>query len=153
MSTTPLPKIALEEAYEHPDNVARNLAGEEVLARVADGGGVTPSFYRPIQEKLGEFEDVRLGSMDAAGVEHTILSLTAPGIQIITDPAMATAEARRQNDFLAEQIARHPDRYSGFAAVALQEPDQAASCRRRPGSAGPRSAVRRCSRRRPGPCG
>ena len=84
-----------------------------------------PSFLRPVQEKLCEFDDMRLGSMDAAGVEHSILSLTAPGIQIITDPATATAEAHRQNDFLAEQIDRHPDRYSGFAAVALQEPDNA----------------------------
>lgn len=125
MSSMPLPKIALEEAYEHPDNVARTLASEEALATVADGGGVMPSFLRPVQEKLCEFDDMRLGSMDAAGVEHSILSLTAPGIQIITDPATATAEAHRQNDFLAEQIDRHPDRYSGFAAVALQEPDNA----------------------------
>src|SRR5690242_20373531 len=71
MSSTPLPKIALEEAYEHPDNVARTLASEEALARVADGGGVMPSYLRPVQERLREFDDVRLGSMDAAGVEHS----------------------------------------------------------------------------------
>jgi len=125
MSTTRLPKIALEEAYEHPDTVARILASDEELARVSDGGGVTPEYYRPVQERLGEFGDVRLGSMDAAGIEHAILSLTAPGIQAITDPPAATAEARRQNDFLAGQVARHPGRYSGFAAVALQEPGHA----------------------------
>jgi len=125
MTKPPLPKIALEEAYAHPDDVARVLGDDEELARASHGGGVTPSFYRPIQEKLGEFEDVRLGSMDAAGIDHTILSLTAPGIQAIPDPATATAQARRQNDFLADRIAAHPDRYSGFAAVALQEPDNA----------------------------
>jgi predicted TIM-barrel fold metal-dependent hydrolase len=125
MSTTRLPKIALEEAYEHPDDVTRILSSDEELAKVSDGGGVTPAYYRPIQEKLGEFEDVRLGSMEAAGIEHTIISLTAPGVQILTDPVAATAESRKQNDFLAEQVSRHPDRYSGFAAVALQEPDNA----------------------------
>ncbi|MGH3295387.1 MAG: amidohydrolase family protein [Trebonia sp.] len=120
-----MPKITVEEAYEHPDNVARYLGSEEELAKVSEGGGVTPEFYRPIQRKLGEFDDVRLASMDAAGVEHQIISLTAPGVQIITDPAAATAEARRQNDFLADQVGRHPTRFSGFAAVALQEPGNA----------------------------
>ena len=126
-----LPKIALEEAYEHPERVARVLADEKALAAASDGGGVTPEFYRPVFEKLAEFDDVRLGSMDRAGITHTILSLTAPGIQNILDPAAATAEARRQNDFLAGQVARHPDRYSGFAAVALQEPENAAAELRR----------------------
>ncbi|GAB3568859.1 amidohydrolase family protein [Amycolatopsis endophytica] len=128
---TRLPKIALEEAYEHPDRVACLLADEAALADASDRGGVTPEFYRPVQEKLGEFGDIRLRSMDAAGIRHTILSLTAPGVQSILDPAAATAEARRQNDFLAERIAEHPDRYSGFAAVALQEPENAATELRR----------------------
>lgn len=122
---TRLPKIALEEAYAHPDDAARYLSSEEALARVSDGGGVTPDYYRPIWGKLAEFGPVRLASMDAAGIEHQIVSLTAPGVQIITDPAVATAEARRQNDFLAEQVAGHQDRFSGFAAVALQQPGNA----------------------------
>jgi 2,3-dihydroxybenzoate decarboxylase len=125
MNSTRLPKIALEEAYEHPDDVQRILESPEELARVSAGGGVMPEYYRPVQAKLGEFDDVRLGSMDAAGIEHTIISLTAPGIQAVTDPGAATALARKQNDFLAGQVARHPDRYSGFAAVALQEPRNA----------------------------
>lgn len=108
VSTTRLPKITLEEAYEHPDNVARILGDEVELAKASDGGGVTPEYYRPIQERLGEFDEMRLASMEAAGIEHQIISLTAPGVQIITDPARATTEARRQNDFLAEQVARHP---------------------------------------------
>ncbi|MBB4688896.1 amidohydrolase family protein [Amycolatopsis jiangsuensis] len=128
---TRLPKIALEEAYEHPDKVARVLADPEVLADVADRGGVTPEFYRPVMAKLPEFGEARLGSMAAAGVEHSVLSLTAPGIQSILDPVAATTEARRQNDFLAEQVAKRPDRYSGFAAVALQDPAGAAAELRR----------------------
>ncbi|HVV11316.1 amidohydrolase family protein [Amycolatopsis sp.] len=131
MTAARLPKIALEEAYEHPDKVARLLSDEAALADVSDKGGVTPGFYRPVQEKLREFGEVRLGGMDAAGIRHTILSLTAPGVQSIVDPAEATAEARRQNDFLAGQVAAHPHRYSGFAAVALQEPENAAAELRR----------------------
>ncbi|WP_328609326.1 amidohydrolase family protein [Amycolatopsis sp. NBC_00345] len=131
MTAARLPKIALEEAYEHPDKVARVLSDEDLLADVSDKGGVTPEFYRPVMEKLPEFGETRLGSMDAAGVRHSVLSLTAPGIQSILDPAEAVAEARRQNDFLAEQVARRPDRYSGFAAVALQDPEAAAAELRR----------------------
>jgi 2,3-dihydroxybenzoate decarboxylase len=40
---------------------------------------------------------------------------------------VAVQAARRANDFLCEKlIARHPDRYAGFAAVALQDPEAAA---------------------------
>jgi 2,3-dihydroxybenzoate decarboxylase len=120
-----LAKIALEEAYAHPDDTARYLASDHELLEVSDGGGVTPQYYRPIWGKLGEFGRVRLASMEAAGIEHQVISLTAPGVQAITDPAAATAEARRQNDFLAGQVAGNPGRFSGFAAVALQEPDNA----------------------------
>jgi 2,3-dihydroxybenzoate decarboxylase len=98
-----LQKITLEEAYEHPDNVTRHLSSDDELARVSDGGGVMPHYYGPVQAMLGDFDQVRLASMDAAGIEHQIISLTAPGVQAITDPAAATAEARRQNDFLAGQ--------------------------------------------------
>jgi 2,3-dihydroxybenzoate decarboxylase len=125
MTDRRLPKITVEEAYEHPDTVRAHLASEEDLRRLLDSTGLTPEYYRPVAERLAEFDDVRLASMDAAGIDHQIISLTAPGIQAITDPAEATAEARRQNDFLAGQIARHPGRYSGFAAVALQDPEGA----------------------------
>ena len=125
MTNSRLPKITLEEAYEHPDTVRGHLASEEDLRRLLDSVGLTPQYYRRVGERLAEFDDMRLASMDAAGIEHQIISLTAPGIQIIADPAEATAEARQQNDFLAGQVARHPDRYSGFAAVALQDPEGA----------------------------
>jgi 2,3-dihydroxybenzoate decarboxylase len=126
-----LPKISLEEAYAHPDDAARYLASEQELARVADGGGVMPEYYRPIWGKLGEFDRDRLASMDEAGIAHQVISLTAPGVQAVTDPAAASREARRQNDFLAGQVARHPGRFSGFAAVALQEPGGAVAELRR----------------------
>jgi 2,3-dihydroxybenzoate decarboxylase len=35
--------------------------------------------------------------------------------------------ARMANDFLASQIARHPERYNGFAALAMQSPEAAAA--------------------------
>jgi 2,3-dihydroxybenzoate decarboxylase len=54
-----------------------------------------------------------------------ILSLNAPAIQAIPDPAKATELARRANDHLAEVVAKRPDRFQGFAALALQDVDGA----------------------------
>ncbi|WP_433857892.1 amidohydrolase family protein [Streptomyces kronopolitis] len=130
-SANGLPKIAIEEAYEHPDVVRSHLSQDEAsLRKLAESLGQTPEYYRKAQELLPDF-DKRLEVMDAAGIEHQIISLTSPGIQGVIDPAEATAEARRQNDFLAKEVSQHPDRFSGFAAVALQEPDQAVAELRR----------------------
>jgi predicted TIM-barrel fold metal-dependent hydrolase len=42
-------------------------------------------------------------------------------------PMSLFRHAKRANDFLCENvIARHPDRYAGFAAVPLQNPEAAA---------------------------
>ncbi|MCP3064062.1 amidohydrolase family protein [Myxococcus sp. K38C18041901] len=125
------PKVALEEAYLHPADVARVLSDEAALVQLSDGGGVTTDYYRPILQRLGDFDEARLRSMDEAGIAHAILSLTAPGIQRIVDPGKAATQARLENDFLAERIAEHPERYSGFAAVALQAGAEAAAEARR----------------------
>jgi 2,3-dihydroxybenzoate decarboxylase len=42
-----------------------------------------------------------------------------------TDEAIATA--RRSNDFLAEQVAKRPDRFGGLAALPMQSPEAAAA--------------------------
>jgi predicted TIM-barrel fold metal-dependent hydrolase len=54
-----------------------------------------------------------------------ILSLNSPAVQSRTDSALATEIARRANDVLAEQIARRRDRFRGFAALAMQDPEAA----------------------------
>src|ERR1051325_3846832 len=65
--------------------------------------------------------------MDAHGIERGILSLSSPGIQGIPDARTAITVARRANDVLAEAIARHPTRFSGFGALPMQDPDAAAA--------------------------
>ncbi|QIS21973.1 amidohydrolase family protein [Nocardia terpenica] len=117
-----LPKIAVEEAFHQPDEVTRILADEQKFQQICAQAGLTPEFYRPRLERLADFGEARLKTMDAGGIQHAVLSLTAPGIQAILDPREAADEAERANDLLAREIARNPDRYSGFAAVALQDP-------------------------------
>jgi 2,3-dihydroxybenzoate decarboxylase len=52
--------------------------------------------------------------------------LTAPGVQSIPQAKEAIAQARRTNDYLAENIARNPKRLKGFAILPLQDPEAAA---------------------------
>jgi predicted TIM-barrel fold metal-dependent hydrolase len=55
-----------------------------------------------------------------------ILSLNAPAVQAIHDVKRAIEVARQANDTLANEIAKRPDRFAGFAALPMQEPDAAA---------------------------
>ena len=76
--------------------------------------------------RLTDFQDKRLRLMDASGVEIMILSLNAPAVQAIFDVKRAIAVAREANDVLAAEIAKRPDRFAGFAALPMQDPDAAA---------------------------
>jgi len=50
----------------------------------------------------------------------------APGIGAVTDKQKAEDMARAVNDALAEKISEHPDRFGGFAQLALHNGDKAA---------------------------
>jgi 2,3-dihydroxybenzoate decarboxylase len=63
--------------------------------------------------------------MDKTNIGYAIISLTSPGVQGDHDAKEAVEGARISNDVLAEAIAEHPDRFGGFAAVALQDVDEA----------------------------
>src|SRR4029079_11163144 len=68
----------------------------------------------------------RLASMDRAGIERAVLALAGPGVQAERDTATAIRNAKSGNDFLAEEIQKRPDRYSGFAHLPMQDAKAAA---------------------------
>src|SRR5262245_11481613 len=106
-------KIALEEHFA----TAATLADSQVFgAHVWDELG----------PRLTDFQDKRLRLMDASGVDIMILSLNAPAVQAIPDVPRAIRVAREANDVLAGEIAKRPDRFAGFAALPLQDPEAAA---------------------------
>lgn len=109
-------KIAFEEHMAIPETTeqTRVFAGES-----AD----FDAFTRDILD----LDDQRLGSMDACGIELAILSLNAPAVQAILDPEEAIDTARQANDAIKAAIDRHPTRYAGLAAVALQDPAAASA--------------------------
>jgi predicted TIM-barrel fold metal-dependent hydrolase len=74
---------------------------------------------------LCDIGDGRIAQMDAAGIDVQVLSLTAPGAEQL-ETAEAVMLVRDANDALAEAIAKRPTRLSGFAALPIAAPDQAA---------------------------
>src|SRR5271170_2606923 len=124
-------RIATEEAFAPPELIAR-------YRKLLDDGYDDPGFRSlwgfysgaspratALSERIQDIGDRRLRDMDATGIAMQILSLTAPGVQVFDAPE-ATALARTFNDFLADAIRRHPDRFSGLAAIAPQDPAAAA---------------------------
>jgi 2,3-dihydroxybenzoate decarboxylase len=107
-------KIALEEHF-----VPAHL--EELIANPGWG----PELWRSTLDKLADV-DQRLAEMDRLGIERTVLSLGSNGIQDVVDPVRAAALATEANDALAVLVRAHPDRFSAFAALPLQDPVAAA---------------------------
>jgi predicted TIM-barrel fold metal-dependent hydrolase len=106
-------KIALEEHF----------AIEETLM---DSRGFFPDrVWQEVRERVLDLHGRRLRLMDQHGIEMMLLSLNAPAVQGIPDPAKANAIARRANDYLAEEVGKRPDRFQGLAALPMQDPDLA----------------------------
>ncbi len=110
-------KIALEEHFM--------TAGFETYSK-AFTQHMTPEAYQRLASQLSDFDALRLAQMDRAGIDMVVLSQTGPGVQGEPDLATAIASAQRSNDFLASQIARHPDRFAGFATLPMHDPKAAA---------------------------
>ena len=72
-----------------------------------------------IADRLFDVGDKRIAEMDAAGIDMQLLSLNSPGVEQ-SEAAEAVACAREANDFLADAVKRHPKRFAGFAALAIQ---------------------------------
>ncbi len=122
----PLRKIALEEHFGHPDLFMRDSEGRFETRKEATIGHLGPEYFEVVQSRLLDFDTTRLQAMDEAGVEKVLLSLTTFGIQAITDRAAAQSTACTVNDFLAERVRAHPDRYVGMASLAMHDAGQAA---------------------------
>jgi len=106
-------KIALEEHFA-------------IEATLADSQVFGAHVWEELGPRLTDFRDKRLRLMDASGVEIMIASLNAPAVQAIHDVHRAVAVAREANDHLAAEVAKRPDRFRGFAALAMQDPEHAA---------------------------
>jgi len=82
--------------------------------------------WNSFQANILDIGEIRLNHMDKNGIGFTILSLNAPAVQTILDTGEAILISKKANDHLAEQVAKNPDRFAGFAALPMQDPDAAA---------------------------
>src|SRR6185295_6055779 len=95
-------------------------------ATLADSQVFGAHVWEELGPRLTDFQDKRLRLMDASGVEIMILSLNAPAVQAIHEVPRAISVAREANDVLSREIARRPERFAGFAALPMQDPEEAA---------------------------
>jgi 2,3-dihydroxybenzoate decarboxylase len=110
-------KIALEEHFLSPGY-------EEYWKPTV--GNVDPKVAANLFARLTDFGEMRLKAMDEAGIARSVLAIAGPGVQSEPDAARALKNARHSNDFLAGEVQKRPDRYSGFAHLPMQDPRGAA---------------------------
>jgi 2,3-dihydroxybenzoate decarboxylase len=120
-------RIATEEAWapqELLDEWKRMIeAGEGGLGfHSLMGHYVLSDAPRPqfVRAGLVDLDELRIGHMDAAGIDHAIIFLTAPGTQVL-GADFGKHIATTSNDMLSEAIKRHPSRFSGLAAVSFED--------------------------------
>lgn len=133
LANPPYRRIATEEAFCPPDML--DIYKKMILEKRVDDPGFNTMFgfyltspserAQIIANQLGDLGERRLAHMDAAGVDHAVLALTSPGVQVMPKDE-AVAYAVYANDWLVDNIRKHPERYSGLAAVAPQDPQAAA---------------------------
>ena len=114
--------VTIEEHFSVPA-LARRVDPETMKRRGYAPRNPPKSGPNPI-ELLPEIGEVRLKSMDAAGVTVQVLSNSGPGPDLLPG-ADGVTMARELNDHLAAAVARHPDRFAGFASLPMQSPDAA----------------------------
>ena len=114
----PLHKIALEEHFMVPEFV--EYFTETFI-------NISPDVAKMGLNTLPDFGERRLSTMDRNHVAFVVLSLSGPGVQAEKDAAVASKRAKWVNDFLAKEIQKKPDRYGGFAHLAMHNPADAAN--------------------------
>lgn len=100
-----LGKIALEEAFALPRFQEKTRWWASMFATDAEKHAA----------EITDVDSIRLNFAEQHGVGLQILSYTAPGVQDIWDPKDAQALAVEINDYIAEKVKAHPDRFAAFA--------------------------------------
>lgn len=106
-------KIGLEEHFAIPETL-----GDSIIYFKTGSNDTRTT-------RLLDLAEIRLNQMDEYGMDMMVLSLNSPAIQSIYDRKKAAKICRQANEALADAVREHPDRFRGFAALPLQDPDLA----------------------------
>ena len=118
-------KIAVEEHFDVLGALTRGRDDED-LQTLVTAMDYDAGWMGIVGTRLRDFGADRLAGMDASGINVAILSHTVPGVQGIVEPSAAASAAREINDRLAAEVKTRPDRYAGFASIAVHDPNVAA---------------------------
>ena len=88
---------------------------------------VIHDFKYPLFPRGGWDLERRIGDMDRTGVHRQVLSVPPFTFFYDQDPHLAVETCQVQNNRIAEILAQHSERFFGFAAVPLQDPELAAT--------------------------
>ncbi len=126
LSSTPAPessqpkhlvKIGLEEHFLIPEFI-------DYFATTYPN--ISPQIAKLGLAALLDLGDRRIATMDENGIDFQVLSIAGPGVQVEKDAALALMRSKLANDFLANEIQKHPTRYGGFAHLPMQNAVEAA---------------------------
>lgn len=98
-------KIALEEA----------IIQDGTIDQVPDHKN-HPEFKDSVDALL-EIGEKRIADMDNNDIAISVLSVTTPGLQGLATPDNVGQVAKDWNDFMAESVSQHPDRFKGLASI------------------------------------
>lgn len=112
--------ITLEEHFASPSFL--DGPGKELKSHYKDFTGPRARLF----DQLCDVDERRISDMDDAGIDMQVLSLTAPGVEQVTNNE-AIEISYSSNEFLAEAISRNPSRLAGFATIPTLFPDKAAA--------------------------
>ena len=112
--------VTVEEHFSIPALVQRIRAG--AIEQRGYFSAAQP--YGPADpgEKMADLGTDRIEALDQAGITVQVLSYEGPGADLVP-AAESLAFAREANDVLARAVAKHPDRFAGFAHLPWTAPE------------------------------
>jgi uncharacterized protein len=121
-AATPAPGGAMRTV-----TLEEHFSTSEVIDAVAKAwpGDPLVDLLHANQTKLLDVGSGRLAEMDASRIDVQVIALQGVGMDRV-DAATATSLLHDTNDILSSAVQAHPDRFAGFATVAMQDPAKAA---------------------------
>jgi predicted TIM-barrel fold metal-dependent hydrolase len=114
--------IAIEEHWN-------SVSIRDALDRLQGGARDESVAFNEMGDNQARLEDIgqgRIETMDAAGIDISILSVVTPATQALP-AADAIPLAREANDEAADAVRAHPDRLRAFATLPTSDPQAAAA--------------------------
>lgn len=116
--------VTLEEHISLPQFDNR-ISKEARMRRGWPNPDAEASPMRRVQHQLEEVGEERIADMDASGITVQVLSVTAPGGDIL-EPKEAVSYATDYNNEIARIVADSNNRFAAFAVLPMKAPEAAA---------------------------